>query len=209
MLRRIGGDERSLVLGPRYLVRRTETGEPAIQHAYALTTYATQSKTFDTSFALLDSGIAREDFVVAISRARGDTTAYGVAASDLLDPDLGPAKREIDDPAHDLRAGAERVAAEYAAAEVSARKRVEALNTLELIARRERLLSRQALRPVAHEQLEALDKRIAEARNNLSELTEKRDAFLGATRPERDELAQIESVRRITQKQLHPARDRA
>jgi conjugative relaxase-like TrwC/TraI family protein len=202
MLRRIGGDERSLVLGPRYLQRRTENGEPAIQHAYALTTYATQSKTFDTSFALLDSGIAREDFVVAISRARGDTTAYGVAASDLLDPDLGPAKREIDDPAHDLRAGAERVAAEYAAAEVSARKRVEALGTLELIARRERLLSHQALRPVAHEQLKALDKRIAEARNSLSELAEKRDVFLRAKRPDRDELAQIESIRRITQKQL-------
>ena len=54
--------------------------------------------------------ISREDFLVAISRARGATTAYGVAASELTDPELGPGTREIEDAAHELRAGAERAA---------------------------------------------------------------------------------------------------
>ncbi|HKT82872.1 MAG TPA: MobF family relaxase, partial [Solirubrobacterales bacterium] len=127
MLRRIGGDGRTVILTPTYLDRRTDSGEAPVQHAWAMTTYATQSKTFESAFALLDSGISREDFVVAVSRAKGPTAAYGVAATDWLDPDLGPAKREIADEAHDLRLGAERVASEFAASEVSARKRIEAL----------------------------------------------------------------------------------
>ena len=64
-----------------------------------------ESKTFDSAYALLDSGISREDFLVAVSRARGETHAYGVAASELLDADLGPATREVSDEAHDLRLG--------------------------------------------------------------------------------------------------------
>ena len=37
----------ALTLDSDYLERRTPSGEPAIQHAYALTTYATEAKTFD------------------------------------------------------------------------------------------------------------------------------------------------------------------
>jgi conjugative relaxase-like TrwC/TraI family protein len=204
-LQRIGGDERTIVVGPGYLKRRTDSKEPSIQHAYALTTYATQSKTFDSAFALLDSGISREDFVVAVSRARGETTAYGIAATDLLDPELGPARREIEDAAHDLRTGAERVAAEFAAVEVSARKWIEALGALELAGRREQLLGRLAKAPdrsPAQEQLEALDQRIAEGSSRLSELAGKREAALSAKRPDQGELALIESVEQMTIKQL-------
>jgi ATP-dependent exoDNAse (exonuclease V) alpha subunit len=66
-LQRIGGDGREIAVGPAYLERRTDSGEPAIQHAYALTTYATQSMTFDSAFSFSGSGISREDFVVAVS----------------------------------------------------------------------------------------------------------------------------------------------
>jgi conjugative relaxase-like TrwC/TraI family protein len=205
MLQRIGGDERAIVVGPRYLERRTDSGEPSIQHAYALTTYATQSKTFDSAFSLLDSGIAREDFLVAVSRARGETTAYGVAATDLLDPDLGPARREITDSAHDLRIGAERVAAEYAAAEVSARKRIEALQAFELVIRRERLAARLPTAPShspVQEQLDMLDRRTAEASARLAELASKREAALAVKKPDKAELALIESAAQMTSKQL-------
>jgi len=205
MLQRIGGDERAVILGPGYLERRTDSGEPPVQHAYALTTYATQSKTFDSAFALLDSGIAREDFLVAVSRARGETTAYGVAATDLLDPDLGPARREIEDPAHDLRAGAERVAGEYAAAEVSARKRIEGLEAFELVGHRQKLLRRlsgAADRSPAREQLEVLDRRIAKGEERLAELARGREAALATKRPDRGELALIESAEAMTVRQL-------
>jgi conjugative relaxase-like TrwC/TraI family protein len=166
MLRRVGGDGRTVVLAPAYLERRADNGDPAIQHAYAMTTYGTESKTFDTAFSLLDAGIAREDFVVAVSRARETTTAYGVAASELLDADLGPATRELDDVAHDIRVGAERVAAEFSAGEVADRKRIEAIPEDELARRHRRLLADRGVeagdRRGAERRLAALDARIAE-----------------------------------------------
>ena len=166
MLRRIGGDGRTVVLAPGYLERRADNGDPAVQHAYAMTTYGTESKTFDTAFSLLDAGVAREDFVVAVSRARGATTAYGVAASELLDADLGPATRELDDVAHDIRVGAERVAAEFSAGEVGDRKRIEAIPEDELARRRRHLLAARgqgaADRRGDHGRLTAIDGRIAE-----------------------------------------------
>ncbi len=176
-LRRLGGEEGGAILGREYLRRSTPEGDPAIQHAYALTTYAAQGKTFDESFVLLDPGISREDFVVAISRARGQTVAYGVAADELSDADLGPGRREIVDPLHDLRAGAERVASEYAASEVDARKRLESLGAIELARRRvelERALAEAELPSPAAERVAALDKRIAAAKARLEALRTER-----------------------------------
>jgi conjugative relaxase-like TrwC/TraI family protein len=176
-LRRLGGEEGGAILGPEYLGRATPEGDPAIQHAYALTTYAAQGKTFEEAFVLLDPGISREDFVVAISRARGQTVAYGVAAIELSDADLGPGRREIIDPLHELRQGAERVAGEYAAVEVDARKRLESLGAVELARRRaelERALAEAGAPSPAAERLGALDQRIAGAKIRLEALAAER-----------------------------------
>jgi hypothetical protein len=169
-LRRLGGEEGGAILGPEYLGRKTPEGAPAIEHAYALTTYAAQGKTFDSVRTLADPGISREDFLVAVSRARGETVVYGVAADELIDADLGPGRREIVDPLHDLRAGAERVASEYAASEVDARMKLEALGPLDLARRRaelQRTLGEAGGSTPAGERLAALDQRIATAKTRL------------------------------------------
>jgi conjugative relaxase-like TrwC/TraI family protein len=170
-LQRLGAEGEGVRLDRRYLEKVTPSREPAIQHAYALTTYSTESKTFDSAFALLDSGISREDFTVAISRSSGATTAYGVAASELTDADLGPGKREVDDAAHDLRVGAERAAGEYAAIEVGARKQIEAMAPLDLARRRaelERGIAAASERSPAEERLFDLEKRITTAESRLA-----------------------------------------
>jgi hypothetical protein len=178
-LQRLGGEEGGAVLRREYLSRKTPEGDPAIQHAYALTTYAAQGKTFDRAFVLLDPGISREDFVVAISRARGETVAYGVAATELTDEHLGPGRREIVDPLHDLRRGVERVAGEHPAVEVDARKRVEALGPVELARRRaelERALAEAGGPTPLGERLAALEERIAAGRERLAALAVERQA---------------------------------
>lgn len=168
-VRRLGGEE-GAILERRYLGKKTPEGAPAIEHAYAMTTYAAQGKTFDSVPTLADAGISREDFLVAVSRARGETVVYGVAASELTDADLGPGRREIVDPLHDLRHGAERVASEYAASEVDARMKLEALGPLDLARRRaelERTLGAVGKTTPAGERLAALDQRIAKTRTRL------------------------------------------
>lgn len=210
-LRRIGGDQRTIIIGPRYLQRRTDSGEPALQHAYALTTYATESKTFDSAFALLDAGISREDFLVAVSRARGPTSTYALAASELLDADLGPATRELDDEAHDVRVGAERVAAEFSAAEVAARKRVEATPEQELAARRTQLRRKSGTERAsagnrAESQLAALEARIAASSESLLALEAKRAEVASMRKPDPHQMTLIHSAERMTRRQLRRLR---
>lgn len=181
-LQRLGAEGEGVRLDRRYLEKVTPSREPAIQHAYALTTYSTESKTFDSAFALLDSGISREDFTVAISRSSGATTAYGVAASELTDADFGPGTREVEDAAHDLRLGVERAAGEYAAVEVGARKQVEVMAPLDLARRRAELERRRATaseRSPTEERLADLERRIDAAKSRLAEADGER-ASVGA-----------------------------
>jgi conjugative relaxase-like TrwC/TraI family protein len=194
-LRSLSDETKGVTLDRRYLDKATASGEPAIQHAYALTTYSTESKTFDSAFALLDSGISREDFTVAISRARGATVAYGVAASELTDADLGPGRREIEDVAHELRAGSERAAGEYAAVEVSARKRVEARSPLELARRRAELELKSAAESQPSEKGERiarLEQRIAAARARLAQSRQQGER--GGVARDRHAMVQIERL---------------
>ncbi len=159
---------------------------------------------------MLDAGISREDFLVAVSRARGATTAYGVAASELTDPELGPGTREIEDSAHELRAGAERSAGEFAAVEVAARKRLEAQPAFELIKRRtelERRLAGQKEPSPVRQRLDAVEQRLAGGNARLAELSAKREALSAERRPDRGELARIESTERLAFQQLGRLRD--
>jgi conjugative relaxase-like TrwC/TraI family protein len=205
LLRRLGEANEGAILEREYLERRAPNGEPPIQHAYAITTYAAESKTFESAFAFLDAGISREDFVVAISRSAGHTVAYGVAAEELLDADLGPAKREVEDPAHDLRAGAERVAEEYAAAQVHLRKQLEVLSPGELARRRaeleRRLAGEQEPSPQA-ERLARLEQRIETGAERIAAMATERDALASRRNPDREELVTLDSVARHSERQL-------
>lgn len=208
-LQRIGEDGRGVILDRRYLDEVTKAGEAAIQHAYALTTYTTQSKTFDSTFALLDSGISREDFTVALSRNTGPVFAYGVAATEFTDPDLGPGIREIEDAAHELRFGAERAAEEYAAVEISLRKRIEAKAPGELANRRSELEARRAAeteRSPTQERLDGLDERIAAGNARLRELAKERAGLFDGS-PDDGHLRRLEASYRRTTKQVDRLED--
>jgi conjugative relaxase-like TrwC/TraI family protein len=172
-LQRIGGDERGVVLRAEYLDHRTASGEPSLQHAYAISAYAAESKTFEQAFTLLDAGASREEFLVSVSRSRGPTTAYGVAALELTDAELGPGTRTIEDPAHEIRVAAERPGEELPAHEVSPRQRVAAMNEFGLSERLRELEERQqALERVspAQEQLTSLDRSIIRVEEQLAAL---------------------------------------
>ena len=109
------------------------------------------------------------------------------------DVDLGPGKREIVDPLHDLRHGAERVASEFAATEVDARKQVEALAPVDLARRRaelERALAETGEPSPAAERLAALDRRISTAKDRLEGLAAERAS--AADRGERERAARLE-----------------
>ena len=204
-LSRVGGEARRVRLERGELSRLTPRGEPAIQHAYALTAYATESKTFDSVFVLVDPGASREEFLVGISRSRGATHVYGVASLELTDPELGPATRELEDSAHEIRAAAERPGAEPAAAEVATRERLATLPVAELAQRRRRLREQERRgggRSATDRRLEALERRITFAGSQLEDFEQLRSALRGHRRPDPGQLARVESQIVLGTKQL-------
>ncbi len=197
---KIGAPGSGATLSEDYLRRTTPGGAPALEHAYAITTYAAQGKTFDKAMVMLDPGVNREDFLVAVSRARGETTAYIVAAHELVDDDFGPGTREISDRLHDVRAGSERVASEYAGVEVEPRAELEEMSATALARYRHSLIEdlETASRPdVADGRRVALDRRIEAARSRLDSLAAERSE---ADDPE--SFARVERLQRQGERQL-------
>ncbi len=188
-LRRVGGDERTVTLGPGYLDRRTLDGAPALQHAYAVTKFGSQAQTYDRAYPLLDATSGLENELVAISRGREVANVYAVASSELIDPELGPGRREVSDELHDIRASIEREGADYAAAEVSLRHKVESMPGVELAERRSVLANegRSADPELAHR--DRLDRAIAQAEAAVKRLSGERKAIEAMSKPAPGELA--------------------
>jgi conjugative relaxase-like TrwC/TraI family protein len=197
-LQRLGGDARSVTLGPDYLGRQTEGGEPALQHAYAMTIYATESKTFERSYALLDAAASQEEFVVALSRAREETRAYGVASLELQEQELGPAsRRAVEDEIAELRFASERSSEQGPALERELRDRIAHQDARELAARAVELRETQR----AAERPPPGSRRIAEIEAQIPAL-ERAGVQLGAERE------QLESRWRPVKQELAHLLDR-
>ena len=196
-LQRVGGDGRSVTLGPEYLQRRTDSGDPALQHAYALTVYGSQSKTFDSAYALLDGGASQQEFVVALSRAREQTRVYGAAASELTDPELGPGRREISDELSELRAAAERPAADFPARQLRLREQIASRDPGLLVRRAEELSLKQGIHEHAGPPplgFQRLDSHIEAEQQLLGRFAEQRESLESRrwrNRHERQELRRV------------------
>ena len=196
-LRRVGGDERTVTLGPAYLNRRRDDNGPALDYAYALTKFGAQGKTVDRAFPLLDSGASLEQELVALSRARQIEKVYTVASSELLDPELGPARRDVSDALHDIRAAIEREGSDYAAAEVAIREQIKSLAPRELADRRDTLLAAgRAADPILNRR-DQLDREIKDAGYWVEALGRERDAIEAMKKPPADELARVQRAETV------------
>jgi conjugative relaxase-like TrwC/TraI family protein len=189
-LQRVGGDEREVVLGPAYLDRQTPDGTPALQHAYAITTFGAQGKTFDRAYPLLDPAAALEEQLVAISRGREVANVYAVAAPEFADPDLGPVRRQLSDALHDVRISIEREGGDFAAAEVAARREIEAIEPRRLGAKATELAKAIAVAGDPSE-LEQVRQGIARNEAALVRLRERRENLEAMASPPRAELSRL------------------
>ncbi|MDP9276678.1 MAG: relaxase domain-containing protein [Actinomycetota bacterium] len=197
-LQRLGGDERSVSLGPDCLHRYTDSGDPALQYAYALTVYGTQSKTSDSAYVLLDGGANQEEFVVAVSRARDQTRVYGVASIELTDPELGPGRREIEDELSELRAAAERPAADFPALELRLREQIASQDPGPLARRAQELSLKQGVHehagPTAFS-FHAIDSHIEAELELLRRFAEQRERLESRRWPDRLDRQELRRVK--------------
>jgi conjugative relaxase-like TrwC/TraI family protein len=190
-LRRVGGDERVVKLGRDYLQRTTPNDEPALQYAYAITKFGAEAKTFGRAYPLLDHVGDLNEELVAISRGREVANVYVVASSELLDPDLGPARREIADVLQDVRETIERDGADFPAFEVSLRRRIDSLSRDQLANRRAELAEAGRAVDPASLHRDRLDVEIARDRSLLEKLARDRKAIERLPDPPGSDLARL------------------
>ncbi len=131
--------ERSVDVGPDYLSRTTLHGEaPALQHAYAVTTYCAQGTTVDRAYVMPDPSMDKQELYVATSRSREETYLYATPEIQAERAEYAPKPPERDAISHVAEA-AERDRAQRAAHDEALRSELRKLPSEELVARREAL----------------------------------------------------------------------
>ncbi len=114
---------------------------PALQHAYAVTTYSAQGTTVDRAFVAADSSMDKQEMYVAASRSRGETTLYAT-------PEVQGEREEIAVEDRYLRRGlphlveaSQRDRAQRAAHDEALRSQLRGLPTEKLMSNRAELAS--------------------------------------------------------------------
>jgi len=130
---------RRVEVGRDYLDRTTLGGEaPALQHAYAVTTYCAQGTTVDRAYVMADTSMDKQEFYVATSRTREQTYLYATPEIQGERSEYAPTGPERDPIAH-VGEAAERDRAQTAAHDEALRAELAKLPTAELAARRDKL----------------------------------------------------------------------
>src|SRR5436305_439340 len=130
---------RRVEVGRDYLDRTTLGGEaPALQHAYAVTTYCAQGTTVDRAYVMVDPSMDKQETYVATSRTREQTYLYATPEIQVERNEFAPAAPERDPISH-IAEAAGRDRAQTAAHDEALRAELAKLPTAELAARRDKL----------------------------------------------------------------------
>lgn len=156
---------RRAVVDADYLARvNPSDGSPALQHAYAATTYQAQGSTVDRAYVMADPSMDRQEIYVAASRSREETWFYATPEVDLERAEYAPHTVGREGLAH-IAAAAERDGAQVSAHDQALRTRLEGLTSPELARLRHELASGAGA-----------ERRIERRRSDLDEATATREA---------------------------------
>jgi ATP-dependent exoDNAse (exonuclease V) alpha subunit len=126
---------RRVEVGRGYLDRTTLGGDaPALQHAYAVTTYCAQGTTVDRAYVMADPSMDKQEMYVATSRTREQTYLYATPEIQVERNEFAPAAPERDPIAH-IAEAAGRDRAQTAAHDEALRAELAKLPSGELAAR--------------------------------------------------------------------------
>jgi conjugative relaxase-like TrwC/TraI family protein len=119
-----------------YLDRlRDRDNGPAIEHAYAATTYQAQGATVDSAFVMADPSMDRQEFYVATSRSSGETRIYATPEIQMQREEIAPPSPYQREGLEHIAQAAERNGAQSAAHDEALRSRFTELPSEDLVAR--------------------------------------------------------------------------
>jgi conjugative relaxase-like TrwC/TraI family protein len=153
--------DRRVTIDADYLDRENPSdGAPALQHAYAATTYQAQGSTVDRAYVMADPSMDRQELYVAASRSREETFFYATPEVDLERDEYAPHSPGREGLAH-IAAAAERDGAQVSAHDQALRSRLDRLTSPELVRLRDELRSEAGAEGQGERRREGLDERIA------------------------------------------------
>jgi conjugative relaxase-like TrwC/TraI family protein len=185
---------RRVEVGADYLARTNPHSEaPALEHAYAVTTYSAQGSTFERAFVMVDPSMDKQELYVAASRTREQTYLYATPEIQAHREEIAPESPPLREGIPHIAEAAERDRSQLAAHDEALRLRFSGLPTEELVARRDDLSNAASREAGFDRQRDNLRERIETARQHLERFDAEREAVRSLPRPHRrDELAHID-----------------
>jgi conjugative relaxase-like TrwC/TraI family protein len=151
-------------------------GSPALQHAYAATTYQAQGSTVDRAYVMADPSMDRQELYVAASRSRQETWFYATPEIDLERAEYAPHAEGREGLAH-IAAAAERDGAQVSAHDLALRSRLDRLSSPDLARLRDELRSEAGAENQAEQRRVGLDRRIDRSQELLAGVDAEREAL--------------------------------
>jgi conjugative relaxase-like TrwC/TraI family protein len=166
---------------------------PALEHAYALTTYSAQGTTVDQAFVMADPSMDKQELYVAASRSRGETFIYATPEVQSHREEIAPKPAFDRDAISHIAEAAERDRAQLAAHDAALRSRFSGLPTEELVARSDELRVAAGREARAERQLADLRERIERVQHQIEGYDwQRQQAQELKRRFRKDELARID-----------------
>ncbi len=152
---------------------RERDGGPAIEHAYAATTYQAQGATVDRAFIAAEPSMDRQEFYVAASRSREETFFYATPEIQLHREEIAPADPYLREGIEHIAEAAQRDGAQVSAHDQALLSRYADLPVGDLYRARDELRSEAREEQAFRSRRDALEKRIGEEREALARIPER------------------------------------
>jgi len=183
---------RQVEVGAEYLSRVNPYGDaPALEHAYAVTTYCAQGTTVDRAYVMADPSMDKQEFYVATSRSREETYLYAT-------PEIQAQREEYAPRSPYLREGLEHVAeatqrdgSQTAAHEEARRFEPSELSTPALVERRAALAQQGIEEGGKAERLREATARVEQSRQLVADVAARVAAAEDGGRAARKELPEL------------------
>lgn len=185
---------KAVEIGADYLARTNpHLDAPALEHAYAVTTYSAQGTTVDRAFVAADPSMDKQEMYVAASRSREETFIYAMPEIQTHREEIAPESPYLREGIPHIAEAAERDRSQLAAHDEALRSQFSGLPTEEVVARRDALWTAADREAVNQERWDALSERIARFRKPLEGFDSQRVVAEVLPRRERHEaLARVE-----------------
>ena len=179
---------RTVEVGAEYLAKvNPHSDAPALQHAYAVTTYSAQGSTVDRALVAADPSMDKQELYVATSRSRGETTIFATPEIQATREEIAPGDPYLRRGISHIAEAAQRDRAQTAAHDEALRAELRGLPTEELLARRGELAGVASQESADEERRHRAERWIESQEEPLDRAIRQREAAEAAPRKVRRE----------------------